>query len=134
MRQRSEAQDRLRWLLHDIEPGLHVPLGPWIARSGLSGSHGASRAQTRASRCGSHVTSCAAAKRSREANEFEREVAGLVANYSPQLLRLKGCGALIAAKTIGETGGIGRFRSDTQFASLAGVAPVQASSGQQRRH
>jgi transposase len=49
-------------------------------------------------------------------------------------LDLKGCGALIAGKLIGETGGIGRFRSDAQLARLAGVAPVDASSGQQRRH
>ncbi len=37
-------------------------------------------------------------------------------------------------KIIGETGGIGRFRNDAQFACLAGVAPIDASSGQQRRH
>lgn len=34
----------------------------------------------------------------------------------------------------GETGGIERFASDAQFACLAGVAPIEASSGQQRRH
>lgn len=49
-------------------------------------------------------------------------------------LCLKGCGALIAAKIISETGGIGRFRDDAQFACLAGVAPIEASSRQQRRH
>ena len=70
----------------------------------------------------------------RDANELEREIALLVADYAPQLLELKGCGVLVAAKIIGETGGIARFRSDAQFACLAGVAPLDASSGQQRRH
>ncbi len=70
----------------------------------------------------------------RDANELEREIALLVAGYAPQLLELKGCGALIAAKIIGETAGARRFQSDAQFARLAGVAPVDASSGQQRRH
>jgi transposase len=70
----------------------------------------------------------------RDANELEREIGVRVARYAPQLLSLKGCGALIAAKIISETGGIGRFRNDAQFACLAGVAPIEASSGRQRRH
>jgi transposase len=41
---------------------------------------------------------------------------------------------LIAAKLIGETSGARRFRTDAQFARLAGVAPIDASSGKQRRH
>ncbi len=56
-----------------------------------------------------------------EANELEREMARAVADYAPQLLTPKGCGALVAAKIIGETAGAGRFRSDAQFARLAGV-------------
>ena len=40
---------------------------------------------------------------------------------------------LIAAKLIGETAGVARFRHEAQLARLAGVAPVDASSGQQRR-
>jgi len=63
-----------------------------------------------------------------DANELEREVALRVAAYAPQLLDLKGCGALIAGKLIGETGGIGRFRTDAQLARLAGVAPLDAST------
>jgi transposase len=56
-----------------------------------------------------------------------------VASYAPQLLDLTGCGPLVAGKLIGETAGIGRFRTDAQLARLAGVAPLDASSGQQRR-
>jgi transposase len=36
---------------------------------------------------------------------------------------------LIAAKLIGETSGASRFRTDARFARLAGVAPIDASSG-----
>lgn len=46
------------------------------------------------------------------------------------LLTLPGVGVLVAAKLIGETGDIGRFRSAAAFAALAGVAPIPASSGQ----
>jgi transposase len=70
----------------------------------------------------------------REANELQREIAKLVVAYAPQLLTLPACGALIAGRIIGETAGVTRFRNDAQFARLAGVAPLDASSGQQRRH
>ena len=72
--------------------------------------------------------------RTREANELEREIAKLVVTYAPQLLALPGCGALIAGRIIGEIAGIQRFRNDAQLARLAGVASLDASSGQQRRH
>jgi transposase len=48
------------------------------------------------------------------------------------LLSLPGVGVLVAAKFVGETGDVGRFRSADAFAALAGVAPIQASSGQTR--
>jgi len=135
VRQRSEAQDRLRWLLHAIEPDLRVPAGAldrkvWLERVGRRLARTEQVAQVRIAR--DLVRRCRAL--TRDASSLEREIALLVASYAPQLLRLKGCGALIAAKIIGETAGIGRFRSDAQFACLAGVAPVEASSGQQRRH
>ena len=49
------------------------------------------------------------------------------------LLGLPGVGVLTAAKLIGETGDVGRFRSPDAFAMLAGVAPIPASSGQVQR-
>ena len=47
---------------------------------------------------------------------------------------LPGCGALSAAKLLGEIGPIERFDSDAQLARHAGVAPLEASSGKYRRH
>lgn len=49
------------------------------------------------------------------------------------LLGLPGVGALTAAKLVGESGDIARFRSADAFAALAGVAPIPASSGQTHR-
>ena len=135
VRQRSEAQDRLRWLLHDIDPNLRIPAGAldrkvWLERVARRLTRQEQGVSVRIAR--DLVRRCRAL--TREANELEREVALAVAAYAPQLLELKGCGALVAAKIIGETAGAGRFRSDAQFARLAGVAPLDASSGQQRRH
>jgi transposase len=53
---------------------------------------------------------------------------------APGLLALPSCGALSAAKLLCEIGPIARFRSDAQLARHAGVAPLEASSGKQRRH
>jgi transposase len=49
-------------------------------------------------------------------------------------LELPGCGVLTAAELLAEVAGIDRFESDAQLAMLAGVAPLDASSGRQRRH
>lgn len=135
VRQRSEAQDRLRWLLHAIDPELHVPAGAldrkvWLDRVARRLGRTEQIVEVRIAR--DLVRRCG--KLTVEANTLEREIAMLVANYAPQLLALKGCGVLIAAKLIGETAGIARFRHEAQLARLAGVAPIDASSGQQRRH
>ena len=66
---------------------------------------------------------------------LDAEIAALTASLTERvaghpLLTLCGIGVLVAAKLIGETGDIGRFRSADAFASLAGVAPIPASSGQ----
>jgi transposase len=132
VRQRSEAQDRLRWLLHDIDPDLQIPVGAldrkiWLDRVARRLARGEQTVAVRIAR--DLVRRCRTL--TRDANELEREIALRVADYASQL---KGCGALIAAKIIGETGGAGRFRNDAQFARLAGVAPIDASSGQQCRH
>jgi transposase len=135
VRQRSEAQDRLRWLLHDIDPDLRIPAGAldrkiWLDRVARRLARSEQTVAVRIAR--DLVRRCRTL--TRDANELEREIALAVACYAPQLLSLKGCGALIAGKIIGETAGAERFQSDAQFARLAGVAPIDASSGQQRRH
>jgi transposase len=135
VRQRSEAQDRLRWLLHDIDPSVQIPAGAldrtvWLDRVARRLARNEQTVGVRIAR--DLVRRCRTL--TRDANDLEREIALGVAGYAPQLLELKGCGALIAGKIIGETGGIGRFQTDAQFARLAGVAPIDASSGQQRRH
>ena len=61
---------------------------------------------------------------------LEKEITGLVKAAAPVLLELPGCGALTAAKIVGETAGIGRFSHEAKYAMHAGVAPIPAWSGQ----
>jgi transposase len=60
---------------------------------------------------------------------------GVLANVAaPALVALRGAGALTAAKIIGEAGDVRRFATTARFASYAGVAPLEASSGDRCRH
>lgn len=51
---------------------------------------------------------------------------------APVLLALPGCGELTAAKLVGETAGVARFRSEAAFARHSGVAPIPVWSGNTR--
>jgi transposase len=62
-------------------------------------------------------------------NALEREIAVLVTQAAPALLELPGCGALTAAKIVGETAGVSRFAREAKFAMHAGVCPVPVWSG-----
>src|SRR4051794_39433392 len=57
-------------------------------------------------------------------NALEKEITGLVELRAPALLELTGCGALSAAKILGETAGIDRFANEAKYAMHAGVAPI----------
>jgi transposase len=52
-----------------------------------------------------------------------------VCAVAPSLLAVPGCGALTAAKLVGETADITRFKSEAAYARYTGVAPVPSWSG-----
>jgi transposase len=62
------------------------------------------------------------------------EIVQLVRGLAPVLLELQGCAELSAAKLLGETGRITRFRSRQAFARHNGTAPVPVWSGNTPRH
>jgi transposase len=70
----------------------------------------------------------------REIVALERELEARARTLAPRLLELPGCGPLSAAKLLSEIGPIERFANDARLARHAGVAPLEASSGKQRRH
>lgn len=62
------------------------------------------------------------------------EIEALAAALAPSLLAMPGCGGLTAAKIVGETAGMSRFRSKEAFARHNGSAPVPVWSGNTTRH
>jgi transposase len=69
-----------------------------------------------------------------EAAQHQAELDRLVANVAPFLLNELGIGALTAAQLLVSWSHPGRVRSEAAFAMLAGVAPLEASSGRVTRH
>src|SRR5438093_1116316 len=58
----------------------------------------------------------------------------LVIRRAPSLLAIPGCGALTAAKIVGETAGAGRFRSKAAYARWNGTAPQPVWTGNTARY
>src|SRR3954452_16214830 len=133
--QRTALINDLRWGVHDLWPEFEIPPralihATWQDRVAARLGRAAQGAQVRIAR--DELRRIRELTRSIDA--LERELAGLVAGLAPQLLAERGCGALTAAKLIGEIAGVSRFASDAKLARSCGSAPIPASSGQTRRH
>jgi transposase len=64
----------------------------------------------------------------------ERQLRRLVQAAAPVLLEEPGVGPVSAAQVVVAWSHPGRCRSEAAFASLAGVSPLEASSGRIKRH
>jgi transposase len=69
-----------------------------------------------------------------EAADLESQLELLMRELAPTLLAEPGVGVISAAQLLNAWSHQGRFRSEAAFASLAGVAPIPASSGRVVRH
>jgi transposase len=73
--------------------------------------------------------------RNRRIAELDERIALEVEASGTTLTEVFGVGPiLLAAKIVGIVGNVGRFPSKAHFASYAGVAPIEASSGEVLRH
>jgi transposase len=64
----------------------------------------------------------------------DRELLELIATTGSTLLDLHGIGPSGAARLLGDVGDINRFADRGRFASWNGTAPIDTSSGDQKRH
>jgi transposase len=77
----------------------------------------------------------------RDVRALDRKVADLNGRIESEveasgttLTEIFGIGPILAARIIGTVGDVGRFPTKSHFASYAGTAPVEASSGEVVRH
>jgi transposase len=131
--ERTRLQSRLRWFL--VELGIAEPPPRTLAQSSVLArlDHELAGRPEMSARISRDLLA-----RIREMtgsiNALGREIEGLIESLAPSLLALHGCGHLTAAKLVGETSGIGRFRSRAAFAAHNGTAPVPVWSGNNVRH
>lgn len=134
--ERTRCQNQLRWHLVELEPEYEQNLGMGAltsyctldqVRARLAQHHGlVARIATDLVEQIRTLTG--------SANELEKEIGELVVEQAPALLAMPGCGALTAAKIVGETAGVSRFRSRAAFARHNGTAPIPVWSGNDDHH
>jgi transposase len=132
---RTRLQNRLRWRLHELDPALDPTprsLGVLkqvaVLRERVLHLSGLSVEAELVRRLSLETLEDIQALNER-VNALEAEITCLVREQAPQLLDLPGCGALTAAKIVGETANPTRFRSEACFAMHAGAAPIPVASG-----
>ena len=136
VQERVRVQNRLRDLLHQLDPDLAAA----IPSGGLARSCWQLRIITDYSdRPGVPATIVLDLARTchdltTKIRMLAKQLTGLVDRAAPALLTMPGCGHLTAAKIIGEVAGVHRFRNDAALATYAGIAPLDASSGNQEHH
>lgn len=69
-----------------------------------------------------------------EAKDHQAAILAIVRSWRPDLLDHQGIGPIVAAVVLCAWSHPGRCRNEAAFASLAGVAPIPASSGQTNRY
>jgi len=131
--ERTRHEQRLRWFLVELAIAEPAPrsLGRAVIQATLASAlAGRIEPVARFARdLLARITELSATIRA-----LEHEIEALVGIQAPTLLALSGCGALTAAKIIGEVAGISRFRSKEAFARHNGSAPVPVWSGNVVRH
>jgi transposase len=132
--ERTRMISRLRWHLHELDPGTEPALRTLnhlrnldLLAERLAGVEGtvARIARELVDRCRALTV---------EINRLEGEISALVEKLAPTLLAICGCGALTAAKILGETAGIERFKSPDAYARHNGSAPLPVWSSNRARH
>jgi transposase len=133
IKDRTAAQNRLRWRLHELEPGYDPPAGSLdryktlAAIDELLDSHDSVVADL-ARREVTRIREL-----TREANQLERDIAARVSHLAPTLLATPGCGALTAGKLVGEAADVTRFKSRDAYAMWSGTAPIPVWSANMER-
>jgi transposase len=132
--ERTRAQNRLRWHLHELDPG-NEPAPRSLDRAVVL--------QALDERLEAVPGTVARIARelvgrirdlTRTIDALEREITRIVREVTPTLLALPGCGPLSAAKLVGQVAKAGRFRSAAAFARHNGSAPLPVWSGNDERH
>jgi len=133
VKDRTAAQNRLRWRLHELEPGYDPAPGSLNRYKTLDEIDQLLAAHTSMVAELGRREVVRIRELTREANQLERDISRRVVELVPSLLDIPGCGSLTAAKLVGEAADITRFKSRDAYAMWAGVAPIPVWSANNQR-
>jgi transposase len=132
--ERTRVLNRLHVLLRDL---LSDPVGKQLSANAAAKLLRRARPQHPAGR----VRRRLASELVRDVRALDRRIAELderigveVEASGTTLTEIFGVGPILAAKVVAIVGNVSRFPSKAHFASYAGVAPIEASSGEVVRH
>lgn len=133
IRERTVAQNSLRWRLHELDPTFDPPAGSLDRYKTLDQVEAFLTTHTgvTAELAGREVSRIR--DLTRQANQLETDIKARVAQTAPSLLAMVGCGALTAAKLVGEAADMTRFTSRDAYAAWNGTAPIPVWSANQHR-
>jgi transposase len=131
---RTRVICRLRWFLHELDPSCEPK-----ARS-LDRVTALQRVTDQIAGFDGTVARLApelidqAIALTRKIDALTAEIAEMTSVMAPALIAVPGCGALTAAKILGETAGVDRFKSKDAYARHNGTAPMPVWSSNKARH
>ncbi|WP_327094649.1 IS110 family transposase [Nocardia vinacea] len=124
---------RLRWHLHELDPG-------WMPPGKLERASTYDRVTVHLAQFDGPVARLAVTlvehcrRLTIEIDGLADEIGQRIHQVAASLLAIVGCADLTAAKIIGETAGVDRFRSKDSFARHNGSAPLPVWSPNRSRH
>jgi transposase len=129
VKHRTATINRLLWRVHELDPAIAPPKASLnrVVRQQELAAHLAERPGIVAELARDELSDVI--DLTRRIDDLERRLRDLVAHVAPTLLAMPGVGALTAAKLVGETAGVRRFKSEAAFARHAGIAPIPVWSG-----
>jgi transposase len=133
--ERTRIISRLRWHLHELDPR-------WLPPANIDRTSAFTAITGHLNTCAEDGLVLRLARRlveylqvmTLEINALTTEITERVTAVAPSLLAIVGCGPLTAAKILGETAQVRRFRSKDAFARLNGTAPIPVWSSNKQRH
>jgi transposase len=127
---RTRAVNRLRWLVHDLDPALAPPPRA-LTRTASAPRELQARLLALPGSAGRRVALsllAAVTAATAEVAQLEADLTVLLTALCPQLLGVCGIGVVTAARLLGEAGDARRFRSPAAYARHNGTAPIPVSS------
>jgi transposase len=132
VQQRTATVQRLLWRIHELDPTYRIRSGAlsWRPAQDALAAWLADQAGLVAELARDELAEIV--RLTPVINGLEKRLEDRVRWVAPSLLALYGCGALTAARVVGETADVARFRSEAAFARYVGLAPVPNWSGSTR--